>query len=77
MLNKIMEAAETYRTSGGKDEHYANKFLLEVAIYNALRQAYKAGWVNASSWANRDDLLSDIDSPSYMKDAEKIIGTGP
>ena len=44
-----------------------------------LQRAYKLGWMAASSWAKRYDLLGDIGSPAYvadMADALQIFGIG-
>ena len=31
-------------------------------------EAYQQGWIAAATWANRDDLVLDIDSPAYLKE---------
>ena len=38
-----------------------------------LNRAYACGWVEASLWANRDDLLADVDSPAYIDDRESLL----
>lgn len=35
-----------------------------------INAAYEAGWVEAASWAKRDDLMADIESPAYIADRE-------
>ena len=44
----------------------------------AVEKAYEAGWVEAACWAKREDLIADIDSPSYVDDRaahlDSIIG---
>lgn len=34
---------------------------------------YAAGWIAAAKWAERDDLISDIDSPAYIADRDAAI----
>jgi len=34
---------------------------------------YAAGWRTAAKWAERDDLISDIDSPAYIADRDAAI----
>lgn len=31
-------------------------------------EAYESGWICCSHWANRDDLISDVDSQAYLED---------
>ena len=38
-----------------------------------MREAYEAGWVECARWANRSDLVSDIDSPAYITDRESAL----
>lgn len=33
-----------------------------------MRKSYEQGWCNAASWANRQDLLADMDSAAYAQD---------
>ena len=40
---------------------------------DTIRQAYLLGWIKAARWANRDDLIDDIDSPAYTKDADAAL----
>lgn len=40
---------------------------LEAASRDA-EKAYEKGWISASTWANRGDLVSDIGSTAYLKD---------
>lgn len=37
--------------------------------------AYAMGWRRAALWANRDDLIADIDSPAYLRDITTDIST--
>ncbi len=39
----------------------------------ARQDAYRAGWVTAAGWAQRNDLLSDIGSPAYLKDMANAL----
>jgi len=39
----------------------------------AIKDAYKIGWVNCSVWANRDDIIADIESPAYIKDRDDSV----
>lgn len=32
--------------------------------------AFAAGWRQAAAWANRSDLLADVDSPAYMRERD-------
>lgn len=34
---------------------------------------YQRGWVAAAGWAQRNDLVSDIDSPAYEKEREQRL----
>lgn len=36
-------------------------------------RAFELGWCTAANWANRDDLVSDIGSPAYMKDMQETL----
>lgn len=36
-------------------------------------EAYRAGWINAARWVNREDLISDIGSPEYIKDRNNFL----
>lgn len=40
---------------------------------NRLAEAYEAGWIEASRWANRQDLVSDIPSPAYKRDRDASL----
>jgi len=35
-----------------------------------MHDAYCAGFVAASRWASRKDLIADTDSPAYMKERD-------
>jgi hypothetical protein len=37
------------------------------------RDAYRKGWIEASKWAGRDDLVSDIGSPAYNLDRDAAL----
>jgi aconitase B len=56
-------------------ERAANALL--TAEVEALRadaeRHYAAGWIAAAKWAERDDLISDIDSPAYIADRDAAI----
>lgn len=34
-------------------------------------RAYRHGWINCSKWAERVDLVSDVDSPAYEKERDE------
>jgi len=36
-------------------------------------QMYKRGWINAARWADRDDLIADIDSDAYKTEIDAAI----
>ena len=40
---------------------------------NNLKKAYELGWIQASKWAEREDLIADIGSPAYTKDADAAL----
>lgn len=40
-----------------------------------MSQAYAMGWRRAALWANRDDLIADIDSPAYERDMAEDLAT--
>lgn len=42
---------------------------------NNLKKAYELGWIQASKWAEREDLIADIGSPAYTKDADDALAT--
>ena len=42
---------------------------------NNLKKAYELGWIQASKWAEREDLIDDIGSPAYTKDADAALAT--
>lgn len=47
---------------------------------NALAAAYRAGWINCTRWAGRDDLIADTDSHAYMGERDsalKALSTPP
>ncbi|MET3654036.1 hypothetical protein [Dyella japonica] len=37
--------------------------------------AYAMGWRRAAIWADRDDLICDIDSPAYEKEMQAALST--
>ena len=39
----------------------------------AMREAYKLGWILCANWAKRTDLYADIDSPAYIKDRDAAL----
>jgi hypothetical protein len=39
----------------------------------SIEKAYELGWRKAAEWANRDDLISDIDSLAYVVDMQKSL----
>ena len=39
----------------------------------AMRDAYEAGWAKCARWANRSDLVFDVDSPAYKADRESAL----
>lgn len=48
------------------------------AYGDAVRaEAYAAGWRACASWAKRDDLLADIDSPAYVAEFDAAIRSAP
>ena len=42
---------------------------------------YSAGWINAAKWADRVDLIADIDSPAFLDEyaaaIEKLLEKKP
>lgn len=44
--------------------------MLPADMQTLVEDAYRAGFVAASRWANRNDLLSDTDSPAYCKERD-------
>lgn len=40
---------------------------------NNLKKAYELGWIQASKWAKREDLIADIGSPAYVREAEAAL----
>lgn len=42
---------------------------------NNLKKAYELGWIQASKWAEREDLIADIGSPAYVQEAEAALAT--
>lgn len=38
---------------------------LRDAYLRGLEEGFKEGWIECSKWAQRDDLIADIGSPSY------------
>jgi len=45
------------------------------AALTALSTAYEKGWREAVAWSGEDHLYSDINSPAYLADRLKRIGT--
>lgn len=44
--------------------------MVKAPPQQAIEAAYERGWVEASCWANRDDLCADVGSPAYIADRE-------
>ena len=43
----------------------------------AIKQAYNQGWYACAGWAERDDLVPDVDSPAFMAERSKrLMGVG-
>ena len=75
--NSDFEGSDTYRL------HYkkAQKLIKEAYklgqqqriadLEQKLAEAYKQGWIEASQWAGRDDILGDADSDEYNYFREK------
>lgn len=42
---------------------------------NNLKKAYELGWIQASKWAKREDLIADIGSPTYVREADAALAT--
>lgn len=42
---------------------------------NNLKKAYELGWIQASKWAKREDLIADIGSPAYVLEARAALAT--
>lgn len=40
---------------------------------NNLKKAYELGWIQASKWAEREDLIDDIGSPTYVREADAAL----
>ncbi len=40
---------------------------------NNLKKAYELGWIQASKWAEREDLIDDIGSPAYVREADAAL----
>ena len=40
---------------------------------NNLKKAYELGWIQASKWAEREDLIADIGSPAYVREADAAL----
>ena len=40
---------------------------------NNLKKAYELGWIQASKWAEREDLIDDIGLPTYVREAEAAL----
>lgn len=38
-----------------------------------LKRAYKRGFISASQWADRDDLVADTDSPAYKRERDGLL----
>ena len=38
-----------------------------------VQAAFAAGWRQAAAWANRSDLLADVDSPAYVRERDNAI----
>lgn len=41
-----------------------------TTLREAVEAAYERGWIEATCWAKRDDLCSDVGSPAYIADRE-------
>ncbi len=41
---------------------------LDTPSESLINKAYESGWVEAACWAERDDLIADVDSPAYLDD---------
>lgn len=39
-----------------------------------MKNAYRAGWVISSDWANGIDVASDVGSPAYLDNRKMAIG---
>jgi hypothetical protein len=43
------------------------------AASDADKRGYAAGWAQCAKWADRVDLISDIDSPAYNRDRDAAL----
>lgn len=68
-----INADRGYSRSVSKLIEEITKDLQSIRNYEDRLEAYRAGWMNAACWAKRDDLISDIGSPEYIKDRDTYL----
>lgn len=61
------EAIKSYSTNGQWQPLYLHPSPtdLRAEYLRGLEEGFKEGWIECSKWAQRDDLIADIGSPSY------------
>jgi hypothetical protein len=73
-VKALREANDTFARNSILPDHLC---IMERAEVEALRadadKHYAAGWIAAAKRAERDDLISDIDSPAYIADRDAAI----
>lgn len=50
---------------------------MNVYTQEQLEAAYEQGWIVASNWANRTDLIADTDSPAFEKERDERLKKFP
>lgn len=68
--------AELEATKKAVQQNYFR--VVEVTVERDLlkadaEQMYKRGWINAARWADRADLIADIDSGAYAAELDAAI----
>ena len=83
VIRLVKEAANNggSELAGDAIERFAQLVFLEAAQHEPdvtpgealLQRAYEAGWVQCATWAERDDLITDCDSPAYARERDAAL----
>lgn len=63
MKEKLWKAIEAYRSSGGREEHWRNRDVLDILIDEALAVNFKAAY---EEWYNKTDWVQETATPGEL-----------
>lgn len=74
-LAECMDYPWAYMPEEGRNNMRRNALLvLNAANLTKLKDdCFEAGWIAASQWADREDLVHDIGSPAYLMTKNKAL----